>query len=157
MNYLITIVINDIQKTFTSQSLQYDGEYYYIPREYFGLDCELKLPLCLEDGKWFVRSVNKTSDDTLLGVDMLSRNELLNLKCFCDNEEGFLQVENCYLEYSSVVYDRECFCNDATKKTLFFTVDGYPKPCSKSRTYSYENPDDIIRGFSFDGRCLFNE
>ena len=69
MNYLITIVINDIQKTFTSQSLQYDGEYYYIPREHFGLDCELKLPLCLEDGKWFVRSVNKTSDDTLLGVD----------------------------------------------------------------------------------------
>ena len=88
---------------------------------------------------------------------MLSRNELLNLKCFCDNEEGFLQVENCYLEYWSVVYDRECFCNDATKKTLFFTVDGYLKPCSKSRTYSYENPDDIIRGFSFDGRCLFNE
>ena len=69
MKYLITIVINDIQKTFTSQSLQYDGEYYYIPREYFGLDCELKLPLCLEDDKWFVRSVNKTSDDTLIEVD----------------------------------------------------------------------------------------
>ncbi len=69
MDYLITIVINDVQKNFTSQSLHYDGEYYFIPREYFGLECDLKLPLYLENGKWYIRSVNKLTEDTLDNLD----------------------------------------------------------------------------------------
>ncbi len=79
MNYLITVSINDIQKTFTNQFLQYDGEYYYVPREYFGLDCDLKLPLYSDKDRWFIHTVGELSvdnkiDPTVNPESFLARN-----------------------------------------------------------------------------------
>ncbi len=58
MNFFVTVVINGQQKTFSNYELVYDGEYYCISKEYFGLEYDLKLPLMIEAGKWFIKSIN---------------------------------------------------------------------------------------------------
>lgn len=71
MDFLMTLVINDTQKSFSSKNLHFDGEFFCVPREFLGIDADLKIPLYKENDRWFIRSVNADlSNESQTSLDL---------------------------------------------------------------------------------------
>lgn len=73
----------------------------------------------------------------------LDKGELLALHQIVQREKDYLAVENCYLEYWSVVGNRDGRCLDAAQTSYFFRWDGKVQPCSKYGGEGFDTVDDL--------------
>jgi len=78
-NLSCIIFINKKVREFCLNSLQFDGEFYYLPREYFGIKSNLILPIEKKDNKWHIIKFNSESlEENLMSKTFRDDNYTIN-------------------------------------------------------------------------------
>jgi len=61
-NLSCIIFLNKTSREFSFDSLQFNGEYYYLPQEYFGTKSDLILPITKKNNEWWIHQINCSGD-----------------------------------------------------------------------------------------------
>jgi len=87
-NLSCIIFLNNKSREFSFDSLKFDGEYYYLPQEYFGTKADLILPVTKKnDDEWWICEINCSND-------MLGKNDAQKSAFITTSDSFKITAEN---------------------------------------------------------------